>query len=269
MSYELIESIESRQWDENAVTFFYKLKGEGDNISNDVTARNLVLSSTAATYQSMVRQSPRIEPVYLDTVTDKAIWAVEVRYALGEMATGESSFSFDTTGGTQHITQSISTVNRYAASGSAPNFQGAIGYNGESVEGCDIITPEYRFTETHYIAAASVDGSYKASLFALTGQVNNASFKGLAAGECLFLGASGSLRDSGEDWEITFNFAASPNRTGLTVGSITGIAKKGWEYIWVEYGEDESNNRLVKVPVSVHVEQVYEEGDFSGLGIGT
>jgi hypothetical protein len=107
----------------------------------------------------------------------------------------------------------------------------------------------------------------KNTLFALTGKVNDDTFKGLAAGECLFLGASGTLRDSGEDWEITYSFAASPNRTGITVGSITSIAKKGWEYLWVEYGEATSNNRLIKVPVSVHVEQVYESGDFAGLGI--
>ena len=32
---------------------------------------------------------------------------------------------------------------------------------------------------------------------------------GLAAGECLFLGASGSKRGE-DDWEIAFRFAASP-----------------------------------------------------------
>ncbi len=56
--------------------------------------------------------------------------------------------------------------------------------------------------------------------------VNNASWKGFAAGECLFLGASGSKRGS-DDWEITFRFAATPNKTGLTVGDIVDINKKG------------------------------------------
>ena len=99
----------------------------------------------------------------------------------------------------------------------------------------------------------------------------SASFKGMAAGECLFLGAAGSQRGSGEDWEINFRFAGSPNRTGITIGTITGIAKKGWEYLWVEYEaeEDSSANRIVKRPVAAHVEKVYEEGDFSILEIGT
>ncbi|MBC7077795.1 MAG: hypothetical protein H5T92_05745 [Synergistales bacterium] len=86
----------------------------------------------------------------------------------------------------------------------------------------------------------------------------------------LFLGASGSKRGE-EDWEITFRFAASPNATGLTVGEITGIAKKGWEYLWVRYADDVDDDAkvLVKRPIAVYVEQVYQYGDFSQLEIGT
>ena len=64
---------------------------------------------------------------------------------------------------------------------------------------------------------------------------------------------------------------ASPNRTGITVGDITGIAKKGWEYLWVRYedAEDSTAKTLVKRPVAAYVEKVYESGDFAALGIGT
>ncbi|MBC7326197.1 MAG: hypothetical protein H5T99_12950, partial [Moorella sp. (in: Bacteria)] len=70
---------------------------------------------------------------------------------------------------------------------------------------------------------------------------------------------------------ITFKFAASPNKTNITIGDITGIAKKGWEYLWVLYEDAEDTNaqRLVKRPVAAFVEQVYPYGDFSQLGIGT
>jgi hypothetical protein len=96
-------------------------------------------------------------------------------------------------------------------------------------EGFDIIVPTCNFSETHYIAVASVTKAYKATLVSLTGKVNNAKFRGFAAGEVLFLGASGSQR--GDDWEITFKFSANSNVKGLKVA------------------------------------QVYESGDFSGLGI--
>ena len=33
--------------------------------------------------------------------------------------------------------------------------------------------------------------------------------------------------------------------------------------------EDATAKAIVKVPVAVYVEKVYEDGDFSGLGIGT
>ena len=82
----------------------------------------------------------------------------------------------------------------YAASGTVPDFGGAIGVTHDNVEGVDITIPVYSFPETHFLDAAFVTPGYYGTLFNLTGKVNDASFKGLAAGECLFLGASGSIR---------------------------------------------------------------------------
>ena len=65
---------------------------------------------------------------------------------------------------------------------------------GENVEGVDIAIPVYNFSETHYKSAASVSTSYRLALFRVTGTVNSSSFRGFAAGEVLFLGASGSRR---------------------------------------------------------------------------
>jgi hypothetical protein len=176
---------------------------------------------------------------------------------------------FDTGGGTTHITQSLATVNSYAPAGETPpDFKGAIGVSTDSVEGTDITIPVFNFTETHYVPVALLTGAYKVVLFYLTGRVNHAPFKGFARGEVLFQGASGSQRGQ-EDWEITFSFAASPNATGLTVGDITDIDKKGWEYLWVRYQDAEDADVLVKQPAAVYVEQVYLYGDFSLLGIGT
>ena len=41
--------------------------------------------------------------------------------------------------------------------------------------------------------------------------------------------------------------------------------------MWVRYAdsEDAGANAIVKKPVAVYVEKVYEEGNFAGLGIGT
>jgi hypothetical protein len=224
---------------------------------SEAAAYAAVEANSSDTSGGLVREDIEIEEleglegVYLGTV----------RYAALQFQppeTGSSSFSFDTSGGTQHITQSILTTNRYAPAGAtAPDFQGAIGVTVDSVEGVDITVPIYAFTETHYLSSSVVTNAYKGTLFNLTGRVNNAAFKGLAEGECLFLGATGSLRSVTDDWEITYRFAASPNATGLTVGSITGINKKGWEYLWVRYQDVEDSNVLVKQPIAAYVEQVY------------
>ncbi len=271
MPLTLTEKLDSRKWttgDNASVEMVYILTGTSD----DVTAKNLIASSTAGTYNGLVRQSIQIEPEWVDTTTGDGQWIATVRYGIRPPTeVGESSFSFDTSGGTQHITQSLATVHRYGAPGmTAPDFGGAVGVTHDNVEGVDITVPVYSFSETHYLDAAVVTLAYKGTLFNLTGKVNSASFKGLAAGECLFLGASGSRRGA-EDWEITYRFAGSPNRSGLVVGPITGISKKGWEYMWVRYAdsEDAAAKAIVKKPVAVYIERVYEEGNFAALGIGT
>ena len=140
----------------------------------------------------------------------------------------------------------------------------------DSVEGVDITVPVYTFSETHYLSPGAINTAYKGTLFALTGRVNDAPFKGLAAGECLFLGAAGTQR--GDDpWEISFAFAGSPNVSGLSIGSIVGIEKKGWEYLWVRYqaAEDATAKMLIRKPVAAYVERVYRDGSFGSLGIGT
>ncbi len=150
----------------------------------------------------------------------------------------------------------------------APNFHGAIGVNDDQVAGTDITVPVYNFTETHFVDDFLVTSTYKSNLFLLTGRVNNAVFKDFAKGELLFLGASGSKRGK-EDWEITFRFAASPNIQDLTLGTILGIAKEGWQYLWVRFSDDEdsTSHTLIKRPVAAYVEQVYPYGDFGLLGL--
>jgi hypothetical protein len=235
-----------------------------DGTEDDAIVRATVEATIPAIYAGLVFQNYRIAH------QGGGLWEVSVRYGKKEpKEPGESSFSFDTGGGTTHITQSLQTINSYAPPGEdPPDFKGAIGVNNDSVEGTDITIPVYNFKETHYIPIALVTPAYKAALFYLTGKVNAAPFKGFAPGEVLFQGASGSQRGQ-EDWEITFSFAASPNATGLTVGDITGIEKKGWEYLWVRYQDAEDADVLVKQPAAVYVEQVYPYGDFSLLGINT
>ena len=178
------------------------------------------------------------------------------------------SYTFETSGGTQHITQSLQTISKHGKPGVLPpDFKGAIGVSADSVEGTDITVPIFRFSETYSIPVPLITHAYKLTVFNLTGKVNSAAFKGFATGEVLFLGASGSRRGV-EKWEITYQFAASKNAVGITVGDIVNIDKKGWGYLWVRYGDVEDEKVLVKQPESVYIERVYDSANFAQLGIG-
>lgn len=265
---EKFDSRRSSVGQPEAAELRYVVRGTDD----DLAARAALASEAPTTYDGLPRRTVGIEPGEAP-----GVWEGEVRYGVesvdfgGPPQTGESVFAFDTGGGAQHITQSKETLSTHAAPGvpAAPDFGGAIGVTADSVEGVDIVVPVYHFTETHYLADALVTTAYRGALFLLTGRVNNAPFKGFNAGEVLFLGASGSKRGQG-DWEIAFRFAASPNASNLSVGPITGVDKKGWEYLWVRYGDDldEAADALVKRPVAAYVERVYDDGNFSLLGIG-
>jgi len=264
MPVTVLEKWDSRETtlaDQSSIELRYVVGGTDD----DAIVAAETLSASPTTYSGLPRESLTFSRI------GELEWEATVRYATRQPSEEEASFTFETGGGSAHITQSLATTGVYSAPGvGVPNFQGAIGVTKDSVDGVDIIVPVYKWTETFSFAPAFVTGAYKAAVFFLTGRTNGAPFRGFLADEVLFEGARGSKRGTG-NWEITFSFAASPNVTGITVGSITGIAKKGWEYLWVRYAdyEDTSAQLLVKRPVAVMIEQVYSAGDFSLLGIGS
>jgi hypothetical protein len=232
---------------------------------NDV--KNAADAAIPDFYAGLIRKS-----ITIDERINEDTWKVTANFEALEFTEQEEEeepvFSFDTGGGTQHISQSIQTIAKYGPQAS-DLLGGAIGYDGENIAGVDITIPVFNFTETHFLPNSTVTPSYKGNLFNKTGKVNSGGFRGLAAGEVLFLGAAGSKRGE-DDWEITFRFAALPNKTNIQVGSIAGISKKGWEYMWVQYADDvdAAKKQIIKKPVAVYIEKVYEETSFAGLGIG-
>lgn len=181
---------------------------------------------------------------------------------------GTRKFSFDTGGGTQNVTQSQQTTRYAPEGGTAPDFHGAIGVTKTAVEGVEIPVPSFEFQITETFEIGVLTPGYIYTLFTLTGTTNDRQFNGFAPGELLFLGASANSQDA-ETVEITFKFSASPNVEGLTIGDITGINKRGWDYLWVLYEdeEDEDASALVKRPVAVYVERVHREGNYGLLGL--
>jgi hypothetical protein len=152
-------------------------------------------------------------------------------------------------------------------------MSGAIGVDSNGVNGVDIVVPQLQWQETYDVPNTYVTSSWIRGVAAVTGTTNNASFRGFDAGEVLFMGCSGSQEWDDQKgrgpWSLSFRFVASKNVTGQTIGSITGIEKKGHEYLWVRYEDAVSSNTLLKQPKAVYVSKVYKDSDFSALGIGT
>lgn len=211
-------------------------------------------------------------------------WQVTINYekAGAEPSTSDPikrARSFDTTGGTQHITQACSVgsggtldFEKRFPSG-ATNMSGAIGVDSNGVNGVDIVVPQLQWQESYDVPNAYVTAAYVRGVAGITGTTNNASFRGFDAGEVLFLGCSGSQEWDDQKgrgpWSLSYRFVASKNVTGQTIGSITGIEKNGHEYLWVRYEDAVSGSTLLKQPKAVYVSKVYKDSDFSALGLGT
>jgi hypothetical protein len=245
--------------DIQAMEMHYVVRGTDDHAAAVAAVR----STAPLLAGELERGEIALEP------TGPTQWDATVQYVQPVIPQDESQYTFDMTGGERHITQSIATVGKFGRGYTPAGYSGAIGVKADSVEGVDITVPVYKFSQTHVIDNSVVTNEYKGRLFRLIGKVNDADWGGFAAGEVLFLGPSGSRKGRKGKWEITFSFAASPNETDLTIGEITGISKKGWEYLWIEFVQElvgeAGNRRLGWVPDAVFVEQVYKTGSFADL----
>jgi len=178
--------------------------------------------------------------------------------------------SFDTTGGTQHITQGFSE-SRFGAN--APNQQKAIAVDSNGVNGVDVVTPQLQWQESYDVPSNYVTSAYIRNVSGMTGTTNNAPFRGFELGEVLFLGCSGNQEWDDQKgkgpWSLSYRFIASQNVTDQTIGDIAGISKMGHQYLWVRYQDAVDESVLFKKPKHVYVNSVYKETNFAALGIGT
>ena len=176
----------------------------------------------------------------------------------------------------QQVRQSKSTVHTYGSK--VPDTKKAIGWDGRTVHGCSIYVPQRTWTESVEIPMSQYTFDYEDAVDALQQKpVNSGSFRGWDPGEVLFLGMQAQLSTQNPDFvSASFDFSAQWNNSSangnlLTIGSLTGIEKNGWDYLWVIYTPqtDGTAQVLVPVPKNVFVERVYDYGDFSVLNIGT
>jgi hypothetical protein len=253
------------------MTKSYKVFGTAD----DVLLHNAVNAEISQNgrfwqYPGVAGMQLMAESYSVSFLGDNA-WQVAINYAKDGANDGDAPLkrarSFDTTGGTQHITQAESET----IFGGGPSFGNAISVDDNGVNGVDVVVPQLSWSETYDVPNAYVTDAYIKGVATQTGRTNASSFRGFDAGEVLFLGCSGSQEWDDEKgrgpWSLSFRFVASPNVTGQTVGAMS-VNKKGHEYLWVRYEESSTSTDRVKKPKYAYVNKVYKDGNFSALGIG-
>lgn len=221
-------------------------------------------SVIATIYGILYRQDIRVRQVAYNQ------FDVEIPYAARKSEKGEWTWDYDTSGATIHITNSKETIAKYAVSGTATEHYGAIGVNvgTDDVAGTERVIPALKIN-VHYKHPTGIITLPKVKFLAsITGTVNSDTFLTFAPGEVLFLGSRGQDGTEAEA-SATYMFAMSSNATGLTIGQITGVDKKGWQTAWITYTEADDSGKPSRRPKEVHIERIYDDVAMAAaLGFG-
>ena len=273
-----VREIASREGSDSAgsstASITWRVSGSSDPTVGRTALKNLGLSS-------LVVGGP-IDNIYdglgmaslsRERVADE-VWDFTAEYRQREPEPGEYTVSIDTSGGQIMQTYAYAEAKYVATGESAPGMNNAIDVQDNKPQGVQRVIPALKLSIRAKIKTANITTvggvmAYAQVISELTGTVNNATaFGQFAAGELLFTGASGDI--IADDPSLTFSFLASKNATGLTIGSITGITKKGHDYIWFSFKNDKDATTGLQqsAPRAAYVNRIYGEADHSLLYIG-
>lgn len=216
------------------------------------------------TYEGLVRNA-----ISTDRVGPEA-WELTVSYDALEPEVGDYKIMLGGNNGTVVQTAAFAQQSYPASGETAPDFGLAIDVQDGVPQGVEVVVPGTKISVIAKIASAYVTSpaAYTKLINSLKGKTNNAVFLGFAAGELKFLDANGPLVD--DDPKLTFDFELSENVTGYSIGNITGIDKKGHDYLWILHkkGVDATTKLPTSTPRAAYVARVHQEADMSVLKIG-
>jgi hypothetical protein len=188
-------------------------------------------------------------------------WHGTINYGPYQTAVGTYRLNYDTTGGTLRVTHSKAMRAKYGDN--APDTR-AIGAHDGQIDGADIVIPALKLTWTFRHPLGAMPISRIKQLAQYTGYTNSDAWMTFEAGELLYLGSTGS-QGSDTEADVAYNFAASQNAVGLTIGDIAGIAKKGHDYLDVIWMDEVVGGADTKKAKYVYTHRVYDETSFQTL----
>lgn len=257
--FQFEEVPQSRVWTTDPPGVTYRFKSSGEH--NDAIVLAYVQTATPAVVYTALGALFRGN-LQLDPDGHKQ-YIVTVPYGPRKRDTGSVTFRFDTTGATINIKAAKEHIASYPAGDPADPHKGSIGVTKEGhVDGAEIVVPALKLTYSFKHPAGVIDESHARALAGVTGMVNANPFRGFEAGELLYIGSTG---EDGSETEasVDYVFVASQNATGLTVGDITGIAKEGHHYLWIEFKNEVADGQPAVQPERVHIDRVYDPVDFA------
>lgn len=277
--HELLESRRGQSADDRSPEFEWSWLVRGSNLATD-GATWILANAPLSVYDPVTLRVLWRDQVYWTPKT-RASYVFRVTYVPDkvkdekrELQPGEYEWEFDTTGGTLHITSPLRTMASYhRGKPPYPPAKCGIGLTEQGdVRGIDVSVPALKSTLRYRFPKGIITDAYVRQLEAMTAHKNSALWKGRAAGEVLFMGATGRQGSTGGP-ELRFNFVRQPSKGAFSIGDINLLGVKGWDYVWVFYKSETDTtvtpNVVTQVPVWAKVEEVYADADFSQLGIGT
>ena len=260
------------------------------------SSRNLVVVGTydkflaRAMVEKWVEENERLEPKLsclhyneLTITSDNSgapIWDCRVVYSYVKFFEASYTVSFTTTATTSHIDHSLHTQSFTLPGFSYRDHNGMIGYNGNGeYEGVDIKSPTLQLVITENRRASDVDMSFVKKISDMTGKTNESYWFKFPPGCAMYEGCSGEMvqydsaitADATYYYRLshTFSFAPSIVHKFYDVGTgdlAKTLTKAGWDYFWVEKQKIiGANGKQCTTPRQIHVERVYERGDFSEI----
>lgn len=219
------------------------------------------------------------------------VWEVSVEYGTGEFPSNEdrgssapgrdvtgpasgdepleSSFAFQIEAPKFKITQSLETISSTGRNASTPkDYKGAIAPDKDGkVQGAEVPpTPSSTWTRT--VSGLVVTMNFYRQLVNRAGRTNQFTWYGFLPRELLYMGCDGQFK-AGEGWTLTHKFGVELTRNDIVIcDGLTVDQKRGFEYLWIDYHEIEDGGGTVTVPKAAYVEKVFEDTDFTFLGLG-
>jgi len=182
-------------------------------------------------------------------------------------------YGLDFGGETIHLNQSLEVLASETAIGipiTPPDVKNTIGITANGVQGVDVPGGGLRMSLTDWYPPTLWTPTLIATWYDMfvngVCPVNNATFKGFAAGTVLLL----SIQAQGDQYKrvpVTFNFLLKPNNNGVVNLPFDPIYSLGHDVITYQYYEGVSANSGLQVPIFRYIHRVHPLVNFNLLGL--